>query len=103
MQKAMLVNAAYRLLTQEMSLAEAATTLARDATISRRQAYRYLAQARRLEGPIEVGEPARAITFKIRGDVIATLRAYASEHGVTMSEVVTRAITRLVHHGDRRG
>lgn len=102
-QKAKRLNAAYRLLAQGMSLAEAAARLSRDGAISRRQAYRYLEQARQLDRPIEVVEPALPMTFKIPADVIRVLRAYAAEHELTMSEVVTRAITRLVRRGRRHG
>jgi hypothetical protein len=64
-QKVTRLNAAYRLLAQGMSLTEAATTLARDGGISRRQAYRYLEQARQFKRPIEVVEPTLPVTFKI--------------------------------------
>lgn len=102
-QKATRLNAAYRLLAQGMSLAEAAATLSRDGAISRRQAYRYLEQARQLKRPVEVVEPTLPITFKIPADVIRVLRAYAAEQGLTMSEVVTRAITGLMRRGRRHG
>lgn len=86
-----------------MSVAEAAATLSRDGAISRRQAYRYLNQARQLEGLVDVTEPALPITFKIPADVIRALRAHAAANELTMSEVVTRAITGLVRHGRRHG
>jgi predicted DNA-binding transcriptional regulator YafY len=102
-QKATRLNAAYRLLAQGLSVAAAAATLSRDGAISRRQAYRYLNQARQLECPVDVIEPARPITFKIPADVIRALRAYAAANELTMSEVVTRAITGWVRHGRRYG
>ena len=40
--KARLLNAAYRLLGQQMERAEAARQLGRECALSRRQAYRYL-------------------------------------------------------------
>jgi hypothetical protein len=43
--KARIVNAAYRLLAQQMELAEAAQALSRQFALSRRQAYRYLEHA----------------------------------------------------------
>jgi hypothetical protein len=102
-QKVTRLNAAYRLLAQGMSLTEAATTLARDGGISRRQAYRYLEQARQFKRPIEVVEPTLPVTFKIPADVIRALRKYATDHKVTMSEVVTRAIADWVRRGRRHG
>jgi predicted DNA-binding transcriptional regulator YafY len=102
-QKATRLNAAYRLLAQGMSMAEAAAMLSRDGAISRRQAYRYLQQASQLKRPVDVVEPALPITFKIPADVIRALRAYAADNELTMSEVVTRAITGLVRRGRRHG
>lgn len=103
MQKATRLNAAYRLLAQGMSRAQAAATLSRDGTISRRQAYRYLEQASQLRRPIDVIEPTLPITFKIPADVIRALRTYAADNELTMSEVVTRATTGYVRRGRRHG
>ena len=102
-QKAKRLNAAYRLLARQMSLAEAADTLARENAISLRHAYRYLAQAAQLERPLKVAEPAQPITFKIPGNVIRALRTYAAAKDLTLSEVVTRAIEALVARGHRDG
>ena len=44
-EKARLLNAAYRLLGQQMERAEAARHLGREFALSRRQAYRYLQKA----------------------------------------------------------
>lgn len=84
-------------------MAEAVATLSRDGAISRRQAYRYLRQAAQLKRPVDVVEPTRPITFKIPADVIRALRAYAADNELTMSEVVTRAITVFVRRGRRHG
>lgn len=102
-QKAKRLNAAYRLLARQMSLAEAADTLAQENGISLRHAYRYLEQAARLERPLAVAEPAQPITVKIPGDVIRALRTYAAANGLTLSEVVTRAIEAWVARGRRDG
>ena len=95
-QKAKRLNAAYRLLARQMSLAQAADTLSREHRISRRHAYRYLEQAAQLEEPIPIAAPAQPITFKIPGDVIGALRQYAATNDLTLSEVVTRAIKEFV-------
>lgn len=102
-QKAERLNAAYRLLSRQMNLAEAADTLARENGISLRHAYRYLEEAAQLTRPLKVAEPAQPITFKIPGDVIRVLRAYAAANDLTLSEVVTRAIEELVAREHRDG
>jgi hypothetical protein len=102
-QKAKILNAAYRLLSRQMSTAQAAAVLSRERAISLRQAYRYLEQAAQLDGLVMVAEPALPITFKIPGNVIRTLRAHAAANDLTLSEVVTRAITQFVARASGHG
>lgn len=102
-QKAKILNAAYRLLSQRMGTAESAAALSRENSISLRQAYRYLEQAVQLKQPVAVAEPALPITFKIPGNVIRMLRTYAAANNLTLSEVLTRAITDLVARASRHG
>lgn len=83
-------------------MAESATTLAQEEGISLRHAYRYLEEAGRLEEPVVVAGPTQPITFKISGNVIDALRAYAAAHDLTLSEVVTRAITEFLRLARRR-
>lgn len=84
-------------------MADAAATLSREGAISRRQAYRYVKQARQLKRPVEVVGPVQPITLKLPAEVIRVLRAYAAANELTMSEVVTRAITGWVRRGRRHG
>jgi predicted DNA-binding transcriptional regulator YafY len=102
-QKAARLNAAHRLLAREISLAEAAMILSRDCAISRRQAYRYLQEAQDLGHPVPVGEASLPITLKIPGDVVRNLRGYSASSGMTLSEVVTRAITAFLAAARRHG
>jgi predicted DNA-binding transcriptional regulator YafY len=91
-QKAARLNAAHRLLARGISLAEATMVLSRDLGISRRQAYRYLQEAREIGRPVPIAEASLPITLKIPGNVIRDLRTYATGKGLTLSEVVTRAV-----------
>jgi hypothetical protein len=86
-----------------MNMAEAAATLSSEEAISLRQAYRYLEEAAQLERPVAVAEPTQPITFKISSNVIRALRAYAAANQLTLSEVVTRAITEFVARARRHG
>ena len=101
--KAKILNAAYRLLSRQMGTAESAVALSREHTISLRQAYRYLEHAVQLEQPVAVIEPTLPITFKIPGNVIRMLRTYAAANELTLSEVLTRAITEFVARASRHG
>jgi hypothetical protein len=66
--------------------------LSRDFALSRRQAYRYLRAAQAMAAPVPVGEPAVPITLKIPGNVVRDLRAHAAATGLTLGEIVTRAV-----------
>ena len=101
-QKAQRLNAAYRLLARRVSLPEAAATLAQEESISLRHAYRYLEEAAKLEQPVTVVEPSQPVTFKLSGSLIAAVRAYAAAHDLTLSEVVTRALTQFLRYARRR-
>jgi predicted DNA-binding transcriptional regulator YafY len=93
MQKSERLNAAYRLIAQGIGMAEAAMMMVRDCSLSRRQAYRYLAEAQTMTRPAPVAEPSIAITFKLPASAVRDLRAYAAANGLTQSETVARAIS----------
>jgi predicted DNA-binding transcriptional regulator YafY len=102
--KARLLNAAYRLLGQQVDVTEAAEQLAREFALSRRQAYRYLEHAATLRAPVPAVEPTVAITFKVPVNTVRALRAYARRRGLTLGQIVTQALAALLgafHH--RRG
>jgi hypothetical protein len=84
-------------------VAEAATTLARERSISLRQAYRYLQGARALGRAIPVGESSVPATFKIPRDVLTKLRAYSRRSGLPLSVIVTEAIEKRLTATRRRG
>ncbi len=91
-EKARLLNAAYRLVRRRAELSEAADQLSRERGLSRRQAYRYLAQAATLTEPVAAVERTMAVTFKIPADTVRALRAYARRSGLTLGEIVARAL-----------
>jgi hypothetical protein len=86
------LNAAHQLLARGEQLSEAAQRLSRDFGLSRRQAYRYLEQAARLGRPVPVEEASIPITLKLPPSTVRHLRAYAAKTGLTLGEVVTRAL-----------
>lgn len=90
--KALHLNAAYRLLGRGTELSEAARTLSREFDLSLRQAYRYLEEAGLLEQPIEPIEPTVPITLKLPPTTVRALRLHAKSSGVTIGVIVTRAL-----------
>jgi predicted DNA-binding transcriptional regulator YafY len=101
-QKAERLNLARDLLRQQ-PLAEAASELAQEYSLSHRQAYRYLEQAQQLKGPVPVGDPKLAFTVKLSRTLIDRLRAYASLTGLTLSDLVSQAVLKFLKREEKRG
>jgi Arc/MetJ-type ribon-helix-helix transcriptional regulator len=102
-QKAERVRTARRLLADEIGMAEAAMALSRTFGLSRRQAYRYLEQARAGMPTPLAAENSITITLKMPESLARAVRAHASEHGVTTSEVVRQAVARFLTAKRRHG
>ena len=102
-QKSERLNAAHRLLTRGTRVADAAALLARECGISLRHAYRYVEEAQAIGQAVAVPSPSLPITFKIPGEVIRRLRAYSAASGITLSEVVTRALKAFLSSASRHG
>jgi predicted DNA-binding transcriptional regulator YafY len=102
-QKAERLNAAQRLLSHGSSMAENAQKLSRDYDLSLRQAYRYLEEAQAIGHPTPVPESSIATTFKIPRTLIRDLHAYSAASGLTLSEIVRRALMSFLSAVGRRG
>jgi predicted DNA-binding transcriptional regulator YafY len=92
-QKAERLNAAHSLLVRGISMADAVVSLSRQFGLSRRQAYRYLQEAQAIGQAVPLVAPSVPITLKMPANVVRDVRAYAVLSGLTISEIVTRAIT----------
>ncbi len=102
-QKAERLNRARDLLRKSDQLPEAVERLAQDCAISPRQAYRYLQQAQGLKKPVPVSEAKSAFTVKLSRSLIQRVRSYAKARGLSISEVVSRALMGLLPGGRGRG
>jgi predicted HicB family RNase H-like nuclease len=102
-QKAERLNRARGLLLHTDQLADAVEQLARDCSISPRQAYRYLEQAQRLKQPVPPSEAKLAFTVKLPHSLIRRVRTFAAAKGLSISEVVSRALLALLPRGRGRG
>jgi predicted DNA-binding transcriptional regulator YafY len=102
-QKTQRLNRARELLRQFEQLPDAVQRLARDCSISPRQAYRYLQQAQALKEPVVVAESKLAFTVKLPRSLIQRVRLYASVKKLSISEVVNRALLALLPRGRGRG
>jgi len=102
-QKAERLNAAHRLLARGQSLAEAAVSLSRRFAMSRRQAYRYIEEARLIGRPVPVVESATAVTFKLAPGLVDAIRARAAAEGTTISDMVSRALRTFLSEAGGNG
>ena len=102
-QKAERLNLARALLRQYEHWPDAAQQLARNCSISERQAYRYLEKAQQLRHPVPVGDVKVSFTVKLSRSLVERLRAYAASTGLTLSEIASRAFSAVLHRGGGRG
>jgi uncharacterized protein YcaQ len=94
--KAERLNYARRLLQRIDNLPDAVEQMARECSISPRQAYRYLEHAGRLKGPVSVGEEKIAFTVKLPRGLVQQVRTYARAKRLSLSELVSRALRALL-------
>ena len=92
-QKSERLNAAHSLLARGIGMTDGVVALSRQFGISRRQAYRYVQEAETIGHPMPVVAPSVPITLKIPANIVGDVRAYSVISGLTLSEIVTRAIT----------
>jgi predicted DNA-binding transcriptional regulator YafY len=102
-QKAERLNRARDLLRHVDQLSDAVEQLAQDCSISPRQAYRYLEQAQRLKQPVVPSEAKLAFTVKLPHSLVRRVRTFAAAKGLSISEVVSRALLALLPRGRGRG
>src|SRR5262245_23779443 len=102
-QRAERLDRARDLLQHVDHLSDAVEQLAQDCSISPRQAYRYLEQAHRLKEPVQPSEIKVAFTFKLPHSLVQRVRTFAAAKGLSISEVVSRALLALLPRGRGRG
>ena len=102
-QKAERLNRARDLLLRVDQLSDAVEQLAQECSISPRQAYRYIEQAQHLKQPVAPSEAKLAFTVKLPHSLVRRVRAFAAAKGLSISEVVSRALLALLPRGRGRG
>jgi hypothetical protein len=65
--------------------------------------YRYLAQAANLAQPVPVEEASIPITLKLPPRTVRVLRSYAARSGLTLGEIVTRALEAFLNALGKHG
>ena len=60
-------------------------------------------RAQQLRQPVPVQDAKVSFTVKLSRRLVATLRTYAASTGLTLSEIVSRAVQAILHRGGGRG
>ena len=102
-EKAERLNLARTVLHRHEHLPDAVEYLTRACSISRRQAYRYLQGAKKLKHAVPIGDVKVSFTVKLSQNLADKIRSYAASTGLTLSEVVSRALQALLNRGGGRG
>jgi transposase-like protein len=97
------INAAVRLIEQLKSPAAAVRALAAQYDISKRQAYRYVREAKVVGSQVPIPDQKIAFTVKLSQNLVQTLRQCARSTGQSLSEIVTEALEAFLYKGRRRG
>jgi predicted DNA-binding transcriptional regulator YafY len=97
------INAAHRLIEDEMTIAEAAGALAERFAVGKRQAYRYLREACRDSSPLPLPEPKGVFTVKLPVGLIHELRSHPRQPGQSLSDFVCQALRCALEPKRRRG
>ena len=90
--KAERLNHARQILRRAEDIPSAVAQMAGDCSISPRQAYRYLEEARHLTGPVPIGDQKVAFTIKLPQGLVRKVRAHAQAKRLSLSELVSRAL-----------
>jgi predicted DNA-binding transcriptional regulator YafY len=101
-QKTERLNLAWELL-RHAEAPEVAEELVRRCKISKRQAYRYLQMAQEMSAPMAVGDTKIPFTVKLSQGLVQRLHHYATATGLTLSEIVSRALMTVLPRGRGRG
>jgi predicted DNA-binding transcriptional regulator YafY len=102
-EKAERLNHARQVLADVDRMPDAVDRMMRECGLSRRQAYRYVKKARELTVPVRVPDVKVPFTVTVPQRVIRALRAHAKATGLSLSDIVSRAIVALLARSGRRG
>ena len=102
-EKAERLNRARGLLLQFDHLPDAVDRMVRDCSVSPRQAYRYLQQAGQLRQDVPIADAKIAFTVKLSAGLVQRLRSYAGAKGLSLGDMVSRAIEAFLQRSTKRG
>lgn len=101
-ERARRINEALELVERHESVSLAAQELAQRHNLSKRQAYRYLREAKAVGKRVPIPDAKVAFTVKLSRKLVKQVRGYGKSTGQSLSEILTRALEAfLFKRGDR--
>ncbi len=97
------INWAITLLGKQFPSAQVIAELQERFGVSERQAYRYLQEAEQAKALLLIPEQKVVFTVKLPKSLAQRMREYARATGQSVSDIVTRALERILSHGERHG
>ena len=92
MELAKRINRAYALLKKDQPPSQVTEHLMKRYGVSQIQAYRYVQQAKQINGKMVIPEASVVFTVKIPSSLSARIRKFANAQGMTISKVVSAAL-----------
>jgi predicted DNA binding CopG/RHH family protein len=86
------INQAYALLNKDRPQPQVVEHLIKKYGVSQIQAYRYVQQAKEMNGKMAVPEASVVFTVKIPPSLVNRIRKFASSKGMSISKVVRAAL-----------
>ena len=102
-ERAQRINFALSLIKHHSTVAQAVAAMADQYGISKRQAYRYVQEAKIIGKRVPIPDQKIACTVKLSRNLIQAVRRHAKKTGKTLSEIVTQALETFLQSGERRG
>jgi predicted DNA-binding transcriptional regulator YafY len=103
LERAKRINSARAFINRHDTAAKAVSEMIDQYGISKRQAYRYIQEAKMIGKDVPIPDTKIAFTVKLSQNLIQALRQHAKDTGKTLSEIVTRSLEAFLQNGQRRG
>lgn len=103
LERAKRINSARAFIKRHDTAAKAVSMMIAQYGISKRQAYRYIQEAKMIRKDVPIPDTKIAFTVKLSQNLIQALRQHAKDTGKTLSEIVTRSLEAFLQNGQRRG
>jgi len=103
LERAKRINSARAFINRYDISAKAVSAMIDQYGISKRQAYRYIQEAKIIGKDVPIPDTKIAFTVKLSQNLIQALREHAKDTGKTLSEIVARSLEAFLQNGQRRG